>query len=175
MALSLESAALVWVLCNTLKPKSIVDLGSGFSSYVIRRWAKEHSTETIVWSVDDDRPWLDRSSEFCAKHDVSTENFAHWDAFKEIEQRFDFVIYDLGRMPCRSTNLKTGLQLVTPSGIVLVDDMHKFNYNKEVVKALSELGLNSRSMKEFTIDPHEGRHCWLASPPGSFELGTLFA
>ena len=80
MALSLESAALVWALCDERRPAKIVDLGSGFSSFVLRHWAKVSGREVEVWSVDDDAEWLQKSKEFCASTGVSTEKFSTWAA-----------------------------------------------------------------------------------------------
>ena len=53
MALSLETAALVLLLCEIKQPKTIVDLGSGFSSYVLRKWAQGAKHDVVVWSVVD--------------------------------------------------------------------------------------------------------------------------
>ena len=160
MALSLETAALVWVLCEERKPSKIVDMGSGFSSFVVRHWAKTSGAE--VWSVDDDASWLEKSREFCQLTNVSVDNFATWEQFKNRGDKFDLVIYDLGRMPCRVTNIERALEFREKMGVVVVDDMHKFNYGKEVKRLIEEKGLVGTDMSEATVDVHEGRHCWLA-------------
>jgi SAM-dependent methyltransferase len=162
MALSLETSALAWVLCNQRRPTSVLDLGSGFSSYVLRRAAQNIGCP-VVWSVDDDEAWLPKSREFCEKQGVRTDNFVPWSTFKDSDLRFDLVIYDLGRMPARFANLVQGLGFMKPGGCVIIDDMHKFNYHKTVVKTLIELGLTGTDMRASTTDKHEGRHCWLAT------------
>jgi predicted O-methyltransferase YrrM len=163
MALSLETAALIWVLCEERKPSSVLDLGSGFSSFVIRSWAKQNATSLPVWSVDDDTSWLQRSKLFCEEQGVGTTNFATWVDFQREQTQFDLVIYDLGRMQCRSKNLVRALNFRSPDGVVVVDDMHKFNYAKEVRQAIGDLGLVGTDMREATTDAHEGRHCWLVT------------
>ena len=92
MALSLETAALIWELCGDRSPGSIIDLGSGFSSFVVRQWAKDASYKPVVWSVDDDKNWLQRSKEYCGAQGVATSNFAYWDDFKETTMKFDLVL-----------------------------------------------------------------------------------
>lgn len=160
MALSLETSCLVWALCEQRKPKAIVDLGSGFSSYVIRKWARSANAATV--SVDDDPSWLPRSKAFCAKHGLSTVDFQAWDEFSTHRMgQFDIVIYDLGRMPLRHANIARGLSFMAAGGIAVVDDMHKHNYHKEVVHVIAGLGMRGTDMKALTTDSHEGRHCWL--------------
>jgi predicted O-methyltransferase YrrM len=163
MALSLETAALIWTLCDDRLPRTIVDLGSGYSSFIIRNWMKISGHQSIIWSVDDDVTWLQKSLQYCEKQNVDTSNFTTWDLFKPTLLKFDMVIYDLGRMPVRFENVRSALDLCSPYGIVVIDDMHKFNYHNEVKCALAEKGFTGVDMKELTTDAHEGRHCWLAT------------
>ena len=163
MALSLETAALIWTLCSERLPGSIVDLGSGYSSFVVRNWVKASGHRPVVWSVDDDARWLQRSRQYCEERGVDASNFTTWDVFRHTPLKFDLILYDLGRMPVRFENVGRALDLCSPSGIVVVDDMHKFNYHKEVERVLAEKGFTGVDMRESTTDAHEGRHCWLAT------------
>ena len=162
MALSLETAALIWTLCNDERPQSIVDLGSGFSSFVVRNWVKASGQRSVVWSVDDDAGWLQRSKRYCEDRAVDTSNFATWAVFQHTPLKFDLILYDLGRMPVRFENVGRALDLCSPKGTVVIDDMHKFNYHKEVERVLAEKGFTGIDMRESTTDAHEGRHCWIA-------------
>jgi len=163
MALSLETAALVWTLCNNRYPQTIVDLGSGFSSYVIRSWAKTFGQRPVIWSVDDDPTWLTRSAQYCKEQDVDVSNFTTWDVFMHTQLKFDIILYDLGRMQVRFENICRALDLCSSNGIVVIDDMHKFNYRKEVERVLLEKGFKGVDMSATTTDAHEGRHCWIAT------------
>jgi hypothetical protein len=170
MALSLESSALLWVICDIVKPESIVDLGSGFSSYALREWAKMNTVPDIVTSVDDDAKWLEKSKAFCESQDVPVDNFQTWDDFKPTSKRFDLVIYDLGRRPVRDACMREPFRLVNPSGVILVDDMHWYNYSKDMAGVIAASGREGLNMREATTDPHEGRHSWVVLPPGPSEL-----
>lgn len=161
MALSLETSALVWVLCDSALPQSILDMGSGFSSFVVRKWVQERGRSTIVWTVDDDVVWLDKSKLFCERESVGTSNFEPWSSFKERQEKFDLVIYDLGRMSVRFENIGRALDFKATNGAIVIDDMHKFNYHNEVIRILAERSLTGIDMREATLDSHEDRHCWL--------------
>jgi hypothetical protein len=162
MALSLETAALIWVLCDDRHPKTILDLGSGYSSYVTRDWAKKTSYPTSTWSVDDDVSWLKQSQLFCEQQGVDTSNFELWDSFKDKDMKFDVVVYDLGRMPTRFINVNRAIEFCGAGGVIIFDDMHKYNYGKEVQRILNERNLVGADMRSATTDSHENRHCWIA-------------
>jgi predicted O-methyltransferase YrrM len=165
MALSLETAAVIWVLCELRQPKSIIDLGSGFSSFVVRKWVQERSKSSTVTSVDDDELWLMKSSQYC--HDSGIKNidrFEYWKTFKSQTNngKFDLILYDLGRMKVRFENINFSLNLCADDGIVVIDDMHKFNYAIEVKRVVNELGFVACDLKNVSTDAHENRHCWFA-------------
>src|SRR5262245_35480678 len=60
MAVSLNTAIILYMFCEALVPKQIIDLGSGFSSFVLRSYASQ-SGNCMVYSVDDNQDWLDRT------------------------------------------------------------------------------------------------------------------
>ncbi len=66
MALSLELSVFLLLLCDFIKPKNILDFGSGFSSFIFRYYAAHYvnNQSTIIWSLDDSQEWLDKTSEF---------------------------------------------------------------------------------------------------------------
>jgi hypothetical protein len=70
MALSPHTAALLYALCTLLVPKRALDLGSGFSSFVLRRYARDTAGSCIVHSVDDDAQWMDQTRAFLSAHEL---------------------------------------------------------------------------------------------------------
>ncbi len=101
MAVSLELASVLDALCRLASPQSVLDLGSGFSSYVVRRFARERGG--AVTSVDTSPEWLERTGEFLAEEGLSTARLAVWSDFvNENTDTFDLVLHDMGRKSQRS-------------------------------------------------------------------------
>ena len=76
-ALSLKASVYCYNYCVKNKPQKIIDMGSGFTSYVLRLYQKNFSTEDFkieVYSVDDDKSWLNKTKEFLRRNKVSREN-----------------------------------------------------------------------------------------------------
>jgi len=91
MAASFELSSLTFQLCLNVKPKKMLDMGSGFSSYVLRTYADE-STESKVYSVDDDSAWLEKTRNYLRDSKVNTENLLTLDNFiQSNEKDFDFI------------------------------------------------------------------------------------
>jgi hypothetical protein len=59
-AASLELIATLWLLAEDSGARRIIDLGSGFTSFILRTYAAEHPG-VEVWSVDDSAEWLERT------------------------------------------------------------------------------------------------------------------
>jgi hypothetical protein len=53
--------------------KRLLDLGSGFSSYVLRAYAAG-VPGAVGWSVDDDPAWLEKTRAFLVSEGLSTEH-----------------------------------------------------------------------------------------------------
>ena len=159
MALSLESAALVTVLCRLLAPKRIVDLGSGFSSLVIRLAAPDAQ----LFTVDHSSWWLDATRQFLEANDVDSAGLFTWDEFRSSgETDFDLVIHDIGStFTLRGEVLPEVLQLPRPGGWVLIDDLQASQYRAKV-KAAVQTGFEVYRLSHETMDWH-GRHAWLVN------------
>jgi hypothetical protein len=138
MASSLELSVFLLFLCDMAQPKKILDLGSGFSSFLFRSHALSAREEPVVWSVDDSGEWLDRTAAFLSSHGLPAANLMTWDAFSENRgERFDFIFYDLGPFPFRMDCLRPMLEKRTDAhGIIVLDDMHSAEYGLFVKRAL---------------------------------------
>ena len=157
MALSLESAALVTVLCKALEPKRIVDLGSGFSSLVIRLAAPDAQ----LFSVDHSSWWLDATRRYLEANDVDSEGLFTWDEFRSSgETDFDLVIHDLGStFTLRGEVLPEVLQLPRPGAWLLIDDLQVSQYRAKVKNAV-RTGFEVFRLSHETMDWHR-RFAWL--------------
>jgi predicted O-methyltransferase YrrM len=157
MALSLESAALVTVLCRALAPKRVVDLGSGFSSLVIRLAAPDAQ----LFSVDHSSWWLDATRQYLEENDVDSNGLFTWDEFRSSgEADFDLVIHDIGStFTLRGEVLPEVLQLPRPGGWVLIDDLQVGQYRAKVKNAV-RTGFEVYRLSHETMDWHR-RYAWL--------------
>lgn len=131
---SLELGLYCYRLAELLKPKSVADLGSGFTSAVFRLYQK-YNPETVVKSVDDSAEWLEKTRTFLAGQKLSTENLLLWDTFQNTEETFDIVLYDLGRINTRIDNVNKPYKLVAKwNGLLILDDAH---FDKEFSEKLN--------------------------------------
>jgi predicted O-methyltransferase YrrM len=154
MAASIELCAFMDVFCQIGAPQRVVDLGSGFSSYVFRSYAKNAETPCEVHSVDDHAGWLGKTVEYLEGHGLEADRLWHWpDFISQIEPgSFDVVLHDMGSMEFRAESLSQVLTLAKSGGHVILDDVHKPAYRKHVHQVLESEGLEYLSLKKITGD-----------------------
>lgn len=137
MAISLECAYLLHRKIESIRPRSVADLGSGFSTFVM---LVSTPPEVPVCVVDSSRTWLARTREFCERS-VPQEKLAgrtiHWlriDALDQDAVDFDvlpkgfkaeFVFFDIDSSKYRTLYLPLLAQITGPGSVVCFDDMHK--------------------------------------------------
>jgi predicted O-methyltransferase YrrM len=158
--ISLELALYLWALLQESQPARILDLGSGFSSFVFRLWTKTAEGATTVWSVDHDPGWLNKTREFLESFELSVENTATWEAFRE--RGFDLILHDLGTIDLRIASLDAVLSLVRPGGLIVLDDVHFSNYAEAAAEVLERRGFYRHSLASSTRDRY-GRYSWLVT------------
>jgi predicted O-methyltransferase YrrM len=165
MALSLELAGTLDALCNMLRARCVADLGSGFSSYVFRRYAARGEA-TVVVSVDADSDWLTRTRDFLELEGLSAHELVGWDAFVTAQYpAFDLVLDDLGDLQRRIDTIPRVLELVRPAGFIVFDDFHKPNVRSAVLRACRAGGHEAMSLRSGTLDEF-GRYACLVRRRG---------
>jgi tetratricopeptide (TPR) repeat protein len=163
-ALSLETSSLVFALCASTRPARVLDLGSGFSSYVLRRYADESGGDVDVISVDDSRSWLGRTREFLEARRCSGGQLLMLDEFESIESQFDLVVHDLGDMLLRRRSLATAMAAVAPHGVLVLDDVDRPAYGEYAEHALRSAGFAVYDLAGVTSDAF-GRYCCVSVAP----------
>jgi predicted O-methyltransferase YrrM len=124
-AISLRLATTLRGLCEFLRPNKVVDLGSGYSSHVLRSYSARADHPVEVWSVDDNEMWLGRTADFLAADGLSTNKLSLWSDFVNGGPGdFDMVVHDLGVMSTRAETLDKALHLAAAGGVVVLDDVH---------------------------------------------------
>lgn len=152
MAASLELGTLLLALCRINRWKRLLDLGSGFSSFVLRRHARE-SPGSIVFSVDDDPEWLIRTSAFLEAQQLGTGNLLLLDDFLRCDEApFDCILHDLNFVEVRIQYVHSVLARLAPGGLAIFDDVHKPDYRLLLMKALRREPGKTYSLKPVTLD-----------------------
>lgn len=153
MAISLELSVLIIFLCNMIKPKRILDLGSGFSSFLFNYYSLHAISKPSIFSVDDNPEWLQKTDMFLKNYDLKAENLISWEDFcKSKYDKYDLVLHDLGLQQLRKESLINILPLVNHGGILLLDDMHSVPYGPFARNLLIQRGMEYYNLKYYTKD-----------------------
>jgi predicted O-methyltransferase YrrM len=157
-------------LCDQLKPHRILDLGSGFSTFVFADWARRRGEEIEIVSVDDSPDWLAKTRAYLdaqglAAHVVGIEELTTLSA-----SAFDLVFDDIGRSEDRAKVIEPIQRLAAPGAVVLLDDMNVRGYRREVRDKLTAAKWKLYSIRPYTIDA-KGRFAMLTIAPGSAGTG----
>jgi predicted O-methyltransferase YrrM len=167
IAISLPLAVFLAVICEQVRPGRILDLGSGFSSYVFRAHAASgvQQPAPTVDSIDQSQPWLDQTRAFLRRHDREGhddarrdgaveqlgQRLATWDQFAATEHPpFDLILQDIATLDVRRQMLDRVLAACRPGGMIVIDDMHVPGYRRAVLRALDRRGLSHFSLRAFT-------------------------
>ncbi len=163
-ALSLETCAVLDAICRCHLPARILDLGSGFSSWVFRRYQSDRGPGVSVKSVDDDPSWLGRTHGFLAAEGLPVDGLCDLRSLDaEDTGAYDLVCYDLGNMETRARELPRSLSFARPgTGVVIVDDVHYDDYRAVVETELRRRGVRATTLRNMTID-RMGRFSWLVT------------
>ncbi len=162
-AISIELAYLLWFILKTTRPKLVIDLGSGFSSYLFRYYQSIVPGEGCrVFSCDDNEQWLDRTASFLQSKNLPISGLLLWDHFlaEHSHERPDLILHDLGYMPVRIKTLPRSLDLCSPQTIAIIDDIHKTQMRHAVLSQLGERGMQAYDLTRFTYDRY-GRYAWM--------------
>ncbi len=157
MAASLELATFLYGLCKANQYNRLLDLGSGFSSYVFRLYAKEASGVEVI-SVDDDPRWLEKTKGFLTSHNLDTKGMMTIGQFVSLDQPgFDCILHDLNFVEERIKYVQQLLPMIRPGGVIVLDDVHKPEYMVGVLEILSRDRGKVYSLAPATLDRY-GRY-----------------
>jgi predicted O-methyltransferase YrrM len=143
-----------------LAPRAILDLGSGFTTYVFSTYAAECADPPHIVSVDDSSHWLAQTQHFLAQRDCATGEILLLDDFLASDpNRFDLVLHDLGDMLTRAKTLVEAIRRTHPGGVVVLDDVNMPNYRELVERAAKEARCTVHDLRDLTLD-ETGRFAW---------------
>jgi predicted O-methyltransferase YrrM len=160
MAASLEIINYMSSFCLSKKPKNILDLGSGISTVMFSLISKNINSSKIQ-TYDDDESWLKKTEEFVKSKNLPTHKMGLWSEFKNSnKETFDFIFYDLGRIPVRLENMSYAFSLLNKGGTIIVDDIHKPSVKEKCMAIIKEQGFKKQ---EPTEKDKFGRYSYIVS------------
>lgn len=161
MAISLELCCLLYFLCSELRPRIVVDLGSGLSSYVFRLYQAREAAETIVYSVDDNVEWLEKTRRLLESFDLSTANLLEWSDFKALEPRVqaDLILHDLAIPKVRISSVSEIIKFAQKATLIIFDDMHRGSLREAATQLIRRNNLRYDELRTHTLDQF-GRFQW---------------
>ena len=145
MAASPATVAYLWQLCEAINPDRVLDLGSGLSSAVLRKWQQERKPSVEIVSVDDNAEWLEKTRKFLTDNELSTDNLCTPD---DVKGEFDLVFHDLAGGEVRDRAAEWAMRSLRPGGIIVLDDAHKHSYGATAGKE----GVDLYSLEKLTRD-----------------------
>jgi predicted O-methyltransferase YrrM len=152
ISISLELAVFLGVVCDATRPRAILDLGSGFSSYVFRSYAKgAGDPPPVVHSIDHSAEWLVETRRFLEPRGLDCHHLTTWDAFVAADKPpFDLVLVDIADLGTRVRLMDLVLGACRPGGMIVIDDMHVPGYRRTILRELEERRLEHFSLRSFT-------------------------
>lgn len=124
-AVTFRLSCFIYFLCNEYKPKVLMDRGSGFSSFVLRLYAKEQNFPVEVYSIDTISKWLQNTKDFLIKNKMDTDNLYLWNDFYPVykdKKKFDFILEDAEKILRIGTPAEMVSFINLKRGMILWDD-----------------------------------------------------
>lgn len=148
MAMAYESCAYALCMLRRLKPVDVADFGSGYTSYVLRKYATEAEHLVNVISVDDDASWLAKTGAFLDREGLPSDGLLMWDEYLAIDSVHDFAIYDLSGGDMRDMGMTPVAERTKRNGFVLFDDAQHDGHRASMFAT----GLTIFDAKPYTVD-----------------------
>ena len=124
--------------------KCIIDAGSGFSSFLMRRY---HPHCEVI-SIDDNQKWLNKTVKFCERYDLNNGRFVMWNEFQnDPVNDVDLVLHDMGNRALRKSSAGFMIDRLKENGLIIFDDMNKPDLHDFIIDLL-----NKRQMIHEKID-----------------------
>lgn len=156
MAASLEVCVFLMVLCDVIRPKSFLDLGSGISSCAVRLFKEKYFNNMCVWSIDSDANWLNKSRDFVVDAGLDADNFELWENIKHNTDKFDLIFFDIDYTKNRVNYIDPVLKSFTSdNSFIVFDDMHKGILVNAIKTFLSNYEYGRVNIKKYTLDKYK--------------------
>jgi predicted O-methyltransferase YrrM len=147
MAISIETATLFAYICSVKRAIRVLDLGSGFTSYVAR------CVGDVAVSVDDSQEWLDKTAEFLTRYKVSTDGLIMWDDWvTDPGGPYDVIIHDYSAGEKREAAMWDAAGVLAHDGVLIFDDAQHDGHRAEMFRVAEHHGLRVVNVQPVTED-----------------------
>lgn len=150
-AIDVPSAYFLCLLLDKLEAKCIVDIGCGFSTWVIRLWVGEQEESVSCLTTDQHSKWLNTTcAELLSLGLTPMENFyLHDEApYTDWEGKADLVFLDTGPAHARIAAIPQSMRLLNGNGVLVIDDWHFPWVKDKATPVLEEAGFQVRPVPE---------------------------
>jgi hypothetical protein len=178
MAASWEFVSLLVRLLSTGAFGSVVDIGSGFTSYTTRYWRQHANASLKVASVDDSSAWLEKTRAYLIHKGLPGDQLFLEQNYIEngSRPRADLLIYDYSLFDQRTLFLPQIEHFISPGSIILFDDYQlrpdTARYHSALDKWVFEHSLQLVDLKPQTLDKH-GRYAVMGYNPRASNFKRL--
>lgn len=146
--ISLELSKYLLDLCWKIKPNLILDRGTGFSSFVFRKYALESWRPVRIISVDSVEKWVNKTVEFLRYCELKTEDVYNWEdflMFNHDKKKYDIILEDYA-ISKRIKSLPIVLDMLTSNGYLILDDVNHERYEGQVFRSIKRFNLSAKYM-----------------------------
>lgn len=123
MPISFSESEYLYDLCWKIKPKWILDSGSGFSSFVFRKYQTTSRRDVRVITIDNNQQWLDKTKSFLIDCGLFAGEMYIINRFMKYQNWFTFDLiledYDYTK---RFKRLMYDMSVLNKTGILILDD-----------------------------------------------------
>jgi len=153
-ALDVPASVWLWNACEREKAERVLELGSGFSSWVLRHW-QQRATGFMapeVWTVDDESKWLATTQLELIEQGFTTFRTTEFQnvVLDDPIDYFDLVFVDLDNTATRIRHAADFVRWAKPGGLLVLDDWHMEHYREPMTRRLAALGISVEALPETT-------------------------
>lgn len=150
-AVGWETCLYLWYFLADTRPRSILDMGAGLSTAVIRLYRQICQPHLVTWTTDHLKKWLAVAEIELIRdalphdHMYLQEHLEHEDAISLVPP-FPVIFFDLNGLDGRIERVDLVDRWLAPGGTLLLDDWHHSHYRIEMRAALEARGFAVESL-----------------------------
>jgi predicted O-methyltransferase YrrM len=149
MAISYELSLELCRILECFRPSSVLELGSGFSTYVLARALS--ATGARLVSCDDDPVWASKTEMYLKEQGLPSPRVGLINS-TPYNSQFDLVFLDLNYVEIRKDFLQASYEYCKSKGLLILDDAHKPNYMSEILSRCRRWRGSLYTLKHRTLD-----------------------